>query len=72
MYSKVASVMQKKHFEALSSPILSNPPNEPLGINTIMSKITETGKMFGFNVGGHAFHCLFITCLDNEPGVNVE
>jgi hypothetical protein len=72
MYCKVANLVQKKHFEALGFPNALYSPNEPLGINTIMSMITEAGQMMGFNVCGHAFRRLFITSLVNEPGVSVE
>ena len=37
-----------------------------------MSTIKEAGKILGFNVDGHAFSCLFITSLVNEPGVSME
>ena len=72
IYCKVASLVQKKHFEAFGFPNALYSLNEPLGINTIMSMIKEAGKMLGFKVCGHAFHRLFITSLVNEPGVSVE
>ena len=72
MYFKVASLVQKKHFEALGFPNTLYSQNELLGINIITSMIKEAGKMLGFNVGDHAFRCLFITSLVNEPGVSME
>ena len=72
MYCKVASLVQKKHFEALGFPNALYSSNEPLGINIITSMIKEAGKMLGFNVCAHAFCRLFITSLVNEPRVSVE
>ena len=60
MYGKDASLVQKKHFEAMGFYF----SNETL--------IKEAGKMLGFIFGGHAFHHQFITSLVNEPGISME
>ena len=72
MDCKVASFVQKKHLEALGFHNALYSPNEPLGINTIMSMMEEAGKMLGFSVGGHAVCRLFIASLVNELGVSME